>query len=105
MPLSARRRKALESLPVKAKAEYVKGQGQTREHHCHGGMPGCKGQCPPAMWGCVNCWRKLPAYLKQKIWAAYRPGQEKTLTPSWEYLEVAAEVQEWVARNYLHGEK
>lgn len=37
---------------ISEKVEYVKSQGQAREYHCHGGMPGCKGQCPPAMWGC-----------------------------------------------------
>jgi hypothetical protein len=85
---------------VTDKVEYVKSQGQTRAHHCHGGMPGCKGQCPPAMWGCYPCWQKLPQRLKNKIWAAYVPGQEKTFTPSEEYLKVAKEVQGWIKERY-----
>lgn len=83
------------------KIRYVKKQGQTREHHCHGRMPGCKGQCPPAMWGCLSCWRRLPKYLRDKIWAAYRPGQEVNMTPSREYLDVAEEVQEWIDAHYF----
>jgi hypothetical protein len=82
------------------KVAYVKKQGQTREHHCHGGMPGCKGQCPPAMWGCRSCWFKLPKSLRDKIWATYRPGQEVNLTPSREYLEIARQVQDWIETNY-----
>jgi hypothetical protein len=83
------------------KAEYVKSQGQTRNHHCH--WPGCTNQCPPAMWGCSSHWFKLPKYLRDKIWAAYRPGQEIDMKPSRGYLEVAREVQEWIKENYSNG--
>jgi hypothetical protein len=83
-----------------SKAEYVKSQGQTRPHHCHGRMPGCLGQCPPAMWGCRVCWFRLPKYLRDKVWATYRPGQEVTMTPSREYLAVADEVQDWIKKTY-----
>jgi hypothetical protein len=30
---------------------------------------------------------------------AYEPGQEVTLTPSDEYLQVAREVQQWIKEN------
>jgi hypothetical protein len=76
------------------KVKYVKSQGQTRNHHCH--WPGCNKQVPPAMWGCYAHWMKLPKVLRDKIWAAFRPGQETNLTPSREYLAVAREVQEWI---------
>lgn len=82
------------------KARYVKRQRQTRPHVCHGQMPGCAGQCPPAMWGCRNCWFKLPKFLRDKIWAAYRPGQEVDRRPSREYLTVVREVQEWIDQHY-----
>lgn len=78
-----------------SKAEYVKSQGQTRKHHCH--WDGCTAQVPPAMWGCSKHWFMLPAALRSKVWAAYRPGQEVDMTPSDKYLEVAREVQEWIA--------
>lgn len=79
------------------KAEYVKRQGQTRDHHCH--WPGCEKQVPPAMWGCKQHWFKLPAYYRNLIWSYYSPGQEVTGTPSAEYMAVADEVQKWIREN------
>ena len=77
-----------------SKAEYVKAQPQTRQHHCH--WPGCEKQVPPAMWGCKQHWFALPQGLRNRIWATYKPGQEKTMTPSPQYLAVADEVQQWI---------
>jgi len=51
---------------------------------------------PPAFWGCYPHWRRLPARLRDKIWAAYSPGQEERIDPSDAYLKVAAEVQAWI---------
>jgi len=84
-----------------AKLAYVKAQPQSREHHCH--WPGCSRQVPPAMWGCKEHWFKLPRVLRERVWAAYVPGQEVTMTPSQAYLEVAQEVQEWIRVNYPNG--
>ena len=78
----------------RSKADYVRSQPQTRSHHCH--WPGCTRQVPPAMWGCRPHWFALPVELRNKIWRAYEPGQERTMTPSDEYLEVADEVQRWI---------
>lgn len=92
------------SKPTKAeKVAYVLKGKQTREHACH--WPGCGKQCPPAMWGCYRCWMKLPKYLRDKIWQAYQPGQEVTMTPSREYVRVANEVEEWIRENYPTEEK
>lgn len=79
---------------MSTKADYVRSQRQTRNHHCH--WPGCEKQVPPAMWGCKTHWFKLPALLRAKIWATFRPGQEVTFTPSPEYLAAAKEVQAWI---------
>lgn len=79
------------------KAAYVKRQKQTRDHHCH--WPGCEKQVPPAMWGCREHWFALPKNLRDRIWAAYKPGQEKTMTPSREYVLAARAVQEWIAEH------
>ena len=81
------------------KADYVRSQGQTRNHHCH--WPGFEKQVPPAMWGCKTHWFKLPATLRAKVWRAYRPGQEADGRPSRDYLTVAREVQAWIAANAL----
>lgn len=78
------------------KKKYVLSQGQTRYHTCH--WPGCNKLVPPAMWGCKVHWLRLPLRLRRKIWRTYRPGQEKDLRPSKEYLEVADEVQIWIKK-------
>lgn len=82
---------------MNAKADYVKAQEQTREHHCH--WPGCNKQVPPAMWGCKQHWFKLPMALRNRIWATFKPGQEVSMTPSPEYLEAADAVQKWIKEN------
>ena len=51
------------------------------------------------MWGCKQHWFKLPQRLRNKVWAAYRPGQEIDLSPSEEYLAVADEVEAWIRAN------
>ena len=76
------------------KADYVRAQGQTRDHHCH--WPGCPAQVPPALWGCRKHWFTLPVALRTAIWRAYRPGQEVDGTPSDAYLAAAAAVQAWI---------
>ena len=67
-------------------------------HTCH--WPGCELEVPPKMWGCRRHWYMLPKTLRNKIWAAYVPGQEVTKTPSAEYVEVAREVQRWIQDHY-----
>jgi len=79
---------------LNTKADYVRTQGQTRTHHCH--WPGCAKQVPPAMWGCPTHWFTLPAVLRTRIWATFRPGQEVAGTPSTAYIEAARAVQEWI---------
>lgn len=83
---------------LKEKVQHVKTAKQDRIHHCH--WPGCGEQVPPAMWGCRKHWLRLPKALRDKIWMAYRPGQEKDMRPSREYLAVAKEVQEWIRKSF-----
>ena len=79
---------------MNAKADYVRQQPQTRQHHCH--WPGCTRQVSPARWGCRVHWFALPQRLRNKIWATYKPGQEVAMTPSAAYLIAASEVDEWI---------
>lgn len=79
------------------KADYVRSQGQTRQHHCH--WPGCDKQVPPAMWGCKPHWFRLPLNLRRKVWATFRPGQERDMSPSSAYVKVARQVQDWIREN------
>lgn len=97
-----KRQQEAASIPVSTKRKYVLGQGQTRRHHCH--WPGCEESVPPAMWGCKRHWFKLPKHIRDRIWAAFNPGQEATMTPSDEYIEAAQEAQEWI-EDYIkrHG--
>lgn len=88
-----------------SKASYVlsearKGAGN---HHCH--WPGCEKKVPPSMWGCKHHWGLLPLFLRNKIWAAYRPGQEISKTPSRDYVSVAQEVQAWIRDNFPPTER
>lgn len=77
-----------------AKARYVKAQPQSRMHTCH--WPGCDKQVPPSMWGCRSHWFRLPKRLRDKIWAAYRPGQEVDRRPSGVYVVAAREAELWI---------
>ena len=83
-----------------SKRDYVRSRMKSDPdgHHCH--WPDCPKQCPAAQWGCYKHWMMLPKYLRDKIWATFRPGQEETKTPSREYLAVAREVQQWIKENY-----
>lgn len=88
-------------MSIADKAAHVRAElaaAAPTKHHCH--WPGCDATVPPAAWGCRKHWYKLPLALRNKIWAAYRPGQEETKTPSRRYVEVAREVQDWIAANH-----
>jgi len=80
------------------KVQYVRSQGQVRDHGCH--WPGCTRQVPPAKWGCTPHWFALPKDLRDRIWKAYVPGQEIAKNPSPAYLAVANEAQQWI-REFL----
>ena len=84
--------------PKSDKVAWVKGQGQTRDHHCH--WPSCDATVPPALWGCYRHWMKLPVRLRDAVWEEYQPGQEVLGTPSAKYLRVAEEVQAWIRDNF-----
>jgi hypothetical protein len=79
---------------IDAKVRHVITAQQTRRHRCH--WPDCHKLVPPAKWGCREHWYQLPKILRDKIWAAYRPGQEEDLQPSRRYVEVAREVRRWI---------
>lgn len=83
---------------ISRKVRHVLSSGQTRNHECH--WPGCDKQVPPAMWGCRTHWFMLPKRLRDRIWDTYQVGQEVTMTPSRDYIEVAREVQEWITANH-----
>lgn len=83
-----------------AKVEHVRdalAAGETAGHGCH--WPGCTAAVPPAAWGCRRHWAALPRGIRAAIWAAYRPGQEISKTPSGSYVDAARAAQEWIRAN------
>lgn len=55
-------------------------------HTCH--AHGCAISVPPKMFMCRKHWLLLPKPIRDAIWAEYRPGQERSKTPSLRYLAV-----------------
>ena len=84
---------------IEQKRAHVKAAKQSRGHTCH--WPNCGKQVPPAMWGCKKHWFRLPQYLRDRIWAAYVPGQEERMDPSSAYLDAAVAVEKWINDNYI----
>lgn len=77
------------------KVQHVMRAGQSRRHACH--WPGCKAQVPPARWGCRAHWFLLPKPIRDRIWKAYKPGQEEIGRPSTDYVDAARAAQDWIA--------
>ncbi len=69
-------------------------QASEGKHMCH--WPTCDKVAPPKMWGCRDHWFRLPKILRDKIWAAYVPGQEVRKDPSPQYLAVMDEVEAFI---------
>lgn len=83
---------------IAEKVAHVRTAEQTRKHTCH--WPGCLKQVPPALWGCKPHWYKLPPVLRNRIWNAYKIGQENGTGVSREYVEAAKHAQEWIAAHF-----
>ncbi len=79
---------------IKDKVAHVNATRQSRVHTCH--WPGCQTLVPPAVWGCKTHWYQLPLTYRNRIWAAYRPGQEVDMRPSEDYVAIAEAVQAWI---------
>lgn len=58
-------------------------------HTCH--AIGCACPVLPSLLMCRKHWNLVPKSLQQKVYAAYRKGQEVDKKPSAEYLAVARE--------------
>lgn len=65
------------------------------EHTCH--ARGCDVHVPPRRFMCPKHWYMLPKATRDAVWAAYRPGQERTMDPSREYLDVTTDAVNWLA--------
>ncbi len=87
---------------IRQKVVYVNKQRIDIRHTCH--WPGCELRVSPAQWGCRDHWFRLPTTLRNRIWKAYMPGQEISKKPSETYLDVARDVQAWIAEQAVAGE-
>lgn len=61
---------------------------RSRFHDCL--MPGCHRRLPMNRAFCRGCWKHIPQPLRERIHAAYRPGQTAA-TASEEYLQALQE--------------
>lgn len=73
------------------------------KHTCH--WVGCNKEVPPSMWGCKSHWFRLPRFIRDRIWATYRTGQEITKTPSKSYLVAASAARKWIELAGEFGDK
>jgi hypothetical protein len=72
------------------------------EHTCH--ATGCTRAVPPKMFMCRPHWYSLPKAMRDAIWAAYVPGQERRKDPTPEYIAVARNAIQYLeAKEAEHG--
>lgn len=74
--------------------------GRNEAHTCHAHR--CDTRVPPRMHMCKKHWYMVPKALRDGLWAAYRPGQERRMDPSPEYLLAAARCVHAVATREGH---
>jgi hypothetical protein len=55
------------------------------KHACHATR--CNIEVPPKMLMCIRHWRMVPRSIQNRVWAAYRPGQEIDKSPSDAYMD------------------
>lgn len=56
------------------------------------------------MFMCKPHWLALPKSIRDSVWLVYVPGQEDRMDPSDDYLDVAHNAIEWLARKEGHRE-
>jgi diadenosine tetraphosphatase ApaH/serine/threonine PP2A family protein phosphatase len=57
-------------------------------HTCH--ALNCEVNVPPRLHMCKPHWSMVPLKLQRDLWANYRRGQERDMSPSPKYLHAAA---------------
>jgi hypothetical protein len=62
--------------------------------------PGCDIVVEPAHWGCAMHWYALPQEIRDRLVAAYTPGQAGNFREaSDEYWAAFQEAREWIEQN------
>lgn len=62
--------------------------------HCH--ATGCQLKVLTSKLFCRSHWFALPKELRDRVWATYVPGQEKTKQPSREYVAAVRAAQDYL---------
>ncbi len=63
-------------------------------HTCH--AKHCNTAVPPKMFMCRRHWYMVPKAMRDEIWAAYVPGQERRKDPTGAYMDVTRRAIEHV---------
>ena len=71
-------------------------------HTCHALF--CEVNVPQRMHMCLTHWRMVPSDKQRRLWATYRRGQERDMSPSAAYLRAAAACVRAVAEKEGHAE-
>lgn len=70
---------------------------RSETHTCH--ALNCDRNVPPRMHMCKTHWWMVPKRMRDNLWANYRRGQERSMTPSAAYLRAAADCVRAVAEH------
>lgn len=65
-------------------------------HTCH--ARNCSKEIPPRMFMCFRHWRMIPRRMQTALWDVYVPGQEARKDPTDEYLLIARDLIDYVAK-------
>lgn len=84
-------------MEVRLRKYGASNNSQSRYHICN--WPGCQKEVPPSMWGCRAHLFLLPKDLRERLGETYPPGQDRTMSPSIEYLGTVKEVEIWIRDN------
>lgn len=88
---------------MNAKADHVRAApNDDPSHHCH--WPGCTTPTKPAEYSCRRHWFTWPKHIRDAIWRAYRPGQERDKNPSAVYIAASNEATAW-AQQYERAKR
>ncbi len=74
------------------------------KHKC--AARGCQVRVPASRLMCLDHWRMVPADIQRRIWAHYRPGQEKGavttsdpyITAMWDAIRAVAKKEQEAAK-------
>lgn len=58
--------------------------------------PGCTAIVRGRLYACSEHWRRIPPFLANRLWDAYREGQERTLDISPAWIAAHNSIRAWI---------